>query len=293
MSTIGLYQTIFRELISIARQNRGRPPSEALSLDRRINALEGTGNANGKFAAGYLYHTAHISLTLGAAKRCVDIGAAPGCQLLQLAALHPKTEFVGVDNNVELIEVGIKNTAELGLGNVRWIKDDITTLGSCRDNVFDAAISTMTLHDLKSIQDVHACLAATSRVLVDDGAVYIEDYARLKSAKSVDYFNAPDNTALGQDFQELNRASMTAAFTLEELRDAFSTLLPQATVYSTFLIPFLTVAKTPNRTLAPSVAEKLTTLRETLTAEKRKDLDDLCKFFRLGGWVGDPFCADN
>ena len=62
-------------------------------------------------------------------------------------------------------------------------------------------------------------------------------------------------------------------------------LAGRAQVYSTFLMPFMVVVKSPPRAgeVPPGVRAGLAALREALPSYHRTDLKDLRTFFRLGG----------
>ena len=289
MVPFGLLKTFFRELTARQGQSRGPRPSNCLSAQRIIEALTGGGAADGRFASGYLFHTANISQTIAGADNCLDLGAAPGCQLLQVAGLNPEIEFIGVDTAGELNDIGEERADRLGISNVGWRSDDICTLSSFDTNSVDAVISTMTLHDLTNLEAVKACFHSINRVLKPGGAIYLEDYGRLRSAKSISYFNAV-NAAIPEDaFAELNACSMHAAFEITELQQLFASCFPKATLYSTFLIPFLNVLKTESRDISAEKRHEIASMRTALPTKQRIDLDDLRKFFKLGGWKTDPF----
>lgn len=284
MSDFGLFKTFCREVLSRRTQARGPRPSDALAVERVAEALATGGAADGRFASGYLLHTANISQTIAGAANCIDLGAAPGCQLLQIASVNPEIHFFGVDISNELLTVGEKNTQLLGIRNVSWRQDDISSLASFETSSIDAVISTMTLHDLSNLSAVEKCLQAVSRVLKPGGALYIEDYGRLKSRKSVAYFNAVNAAIEGDAFAELNACSMQAAFLIRELSPLFSKYLPRATLHSTFLIPFLNVLKTEPREFSSEKLNQINALRSALGSRQQADLDDLRRFFKLGGW---------
>ena len=289
MLDIALMLTFARELSTRSHQPRGVPPSTYLEPELVMRALSGAGGSQGRFAAGYLYHTANIAQVIYGSTCCVDLGAAPGCQLLQLAPFLPDTEFVGVDNNPGLIKEGQRQSEKLKVGNVRWLCDDITKLETFEENSVDAVISTMTLHDLGTLDDVNQCLSSVARILCPGGALYIEDYGRLKSLHAMAYFNTEDGKNPKDAFSELNACSLRAAFTKSELQLAFETNLPAAAFYSTYLIPFLNVARTGDKKLPDDLLAKFRQLRVQLPRKKREDLDNLRKFFNLGGWPHDAF----
>jgi arsenite methyltransferase len=277
-----------RELTSRAQEPRGPTPSEALGEQRILAAMEDGGRIDGRTAAGYLYHSARISRTIGGCATCVDLGCGTGVQLLQVATVNPGTHFVGVDRCPELLEQGAENMRRLGLSNVEWVCDDITSPTTFGSRSFDAAISTMTLHDLTSGSEMDACLSVMRRLIGTNGAIYIEDFARLRSTRSMEFFVSMNAPAMADEFAQLYRTSLSAAFTIKELREA-SVVLTESRLYSTFLVPFLAVIKTPDRIAPPESLARLRAVRAALSTTQRKDLDDLQRFFTLGGLRGDPF----
>ena len=64
---LGLIFTFLREKFRHTHQSRGPAPSTAMPVARIREALEGGGSSDGRFAAGYLFHTAHISQPIGTA----------------------------------------------------------------------------------------------------------------------------------------------------------------------------------------------------------------------------------
>lgn len=279
---------LMRELTTRAQEPRNQTPSAALGTARILAAMEDGGRIDGRTAAGYLYHSAWISRTLGGCATCVDLGCGTGVQLLQVAAVNAETHFVGVDRCQNLLEQGASNMRRLGLTNVEWVCDDITAPTALHDRAFDAAISTMALHDLVSVAAMTACLKLMQRLVGAKGGIYIEDFARLRSTRSMDFFVAINAPNIPDEFSYLYRASLGAAFTLGELRQ-IGVELPGTRLYSTFSVPFLVVIKTPDRHTPPAALERLRALRASLGTVQRKDLEDLQRFFGLGGLRGDPF----
>ncbi len=277
-----------RELTSRTQEPRGPTPSDTLGAQRILAAMEDGGRVDGRTAAGYLYHSARISRTIGGCATCVDLGCGTGVQLLQVAMVNPGIQFVGVDRCPALLELGAENMRQFGLSNVEWVCDDITSPTTLGARAFDAAISTMTLHDLASVAEMDACLSVMQRMTRANRAIYIEDFARLRFRRSMEFFIGMNAPAVTDEFSHLYRASLGAAFTLEELREA-SVALTGTRLYSTFLVPFLVVIKTPDRVAPPESLARLRALRADLSTTQRKDLDDLQRFFALGGLRGDPF----
>lgn len=289
MSGVAMARMFARELLARRHQPRGPTPSSALGPEGVLAAMEDGGQVDGRTAAGYLYHSARIAQVLVGRERCVDIGCGNAMQLLQVAALNPLIRFTGMDPSRVMLESGRSRAEKLGITNVEWELGDFASLLAVGPGRFDAAICTMTLHDLPDTAALDTALQAVAVAAGDEGAVYIEDFARLKSPASVDFFVGLNAPAVPDGFSTLYRASLAAAFTVDELRTAVARRLPRARLYSTFLVPFLNVVKTADGELPASLKAQLCQMRDALTPACRRDLDDLRRFFALGGLGNDPF----
>jgi len=274
-----------RELTARGRLSRASPPSSALGGNQIRAGMEDGGAVDGRTAAGYLYHSARISQTIAGAKYCVDAGCGTGVQLLQVATLNPDIRFIGIDSDRAMLDVADGNAKRLGLTNVEWLNHDLTTPWPAT-HAIDAVISTMTLHDLRDASALK--LFAQHLGATTPGAIYIEDFARLCTKRSIEFFVNLNAPVPRDAFSRLYECSLSAAFTLDELRTA-SALLPNARLYSTFLAPFLVVIKTPDRDLSAPLRQQLRQMRNALRPAYRRDLDDLRRFFAFGGLGNDPF----
>lgn len=287
MSNLGMFAVFIRELTARSSQPRALPPSSELGARRILDAMERGGAVGGRTAAGYLYHSARITQTIAGSKRCVDLGCGSGVQLLQVAGLNPAIQFIGIDRNPDMLEVGAKRATELGLSNVEWRVADLLSPIRLESKV-DAAMSTMTLHDLPNTNALTQFVRTLRGILKPDGAIYIEDFARMRTARSIDFFVGLNAPIPPDEFAALYRCSLKAAFTRHELH-AVCDGLPNTKLYSTFLVPFLIVIKTPDRILAHDERAKFQEIRTELPAAYRRDLDSLRRFFALGGLKNDPF----
>ncbi|MEJ2345364.1 MAG: class I SAM-dependent methyltransferase [Gammaproteobacteria bacterium] len=248
------------------------------------------GRLGGIMSAGYLYHSAQICQVIQGCSKILDLGCGPATQLAQIAQLNPGAEFLGVDLSERMIESARQYVDDLGVRNVGFRIDDITRLTLIPDASVDAVISTLAFHHLPSREHLDASFAQIARVLKPGGAIYLSDFGRLKSHKSVRFF--VDMTAAHQSaiFSLDYERSLCAAFLLDELQDASGMLLPfGARVFSTFKVPYLVVVKTRSKPLPTEIADKIAALRRELPPRHRKDLDELRFFFRLGRIDTDPF----
>lgn len=289
MSGVAMARMFARELLARGYQPRGPTPSSALGPAGVLAAMEDGGQVDGRTAAGYLFHSARISQVLVGRQRCVDIGCGNAMQLLQVAALNPSIRFTGVDPSPVMLDSAMRRAECLGVTNVDWEIGDFASLLAAGPGRFDAAICTMTLHDLPDTAALDTALQAIACAAGDEGAVYIEDFARLKSPASIDFFVGLNAPAVPDRFSKLYRCSLGAAFTIEELRVVVARWLLGARLYSTFLVPFLNVVKTGDGELSAQTRAKLQEMRAALSPAARRDLDDLRRFFALGGLRGDPF----
>jgi ubiquinone/menaquinone biosynthesis C-methylase UbiE len=243
-------------------------------------------------AAAYLFHSGQISSVIGGARKVLDLGCGPATQLAQVASLNPQTEFIGVDLSDAMLDSARKHVAAYGITNVQFRHGDICNLNDFQDRSVDAVISTMALHHLPARKHLDACFREISRVVKPDGAVYLTDFGRLKSLRSVidlAYMNAAHQPHIfSLDYER----SLRAAFLYEEFAAAAGEYLPShVRLYGTFMVPLLVILRTPPRPLAAGVAEKLASLRNALPGNYARDFEDLRRFFRGGGLRDDPFSA--
>jgi arsenite methyltransferase len=281
---------IVRELLSERTLPREPEPDLVMTDEAQVKAYSHAGRIDGVMSAAYLFHSAHASTVIHGADRTLDLGCGPGTQLAQIASLNPDTQFVGIDLSTTMLESARAHIAKLGLSNVRLAQGDITDLRAFPDHSLDAVTSTMALHHLPTRDHIDACFREISRVLKPGGALYLTDFARLKSLKSViafAYMNAEHQPHIfSLDYER----SLRAAFLREDFIDCVETFLPPGVrTYSTWIVPLLVIVRTAPRRLPEHVVRKLRDLRDSLPRTYRRDLDDLRLFFNFGGLPGDPF----
>jgi SAM-dependent methyltransferase len=224
------------------------------------------------------------------ATRVLDLGCGPATQLAQIASLNAGTEFVGIDLSTAMLKSAHAHIADLGLGNVRLAQGDITDLREFPDHSVDAVTSTMALHHLPTRNHLDACFREVARLLKPGGAVYLTDFARLKSLKSAIAFAYMNAAHQPHIFSLDYERSLRAAFLQEDFIDSADSFLPRAVrAYSTWLVPLLVILRTAPRSLPAHVTRELRNLRDGLPKTYRRDFDGLRVFFSLGGLSGDPF----
>ncbi len=290
MPRLSFLPTILRETLS--RHPRPREPEPDLVMESadQVASYAHAGRVDGVMSASYLFHTAAISATIQGCGEVVDLACGPATQLAQVAQLNPGIRFHGIDLSPTMLDSARAHVDALGLTNVRFSAGDITKIDFIPDRSVDGVISTMALHHLPSRDHLEACFAAIARVLKPQGAIYLADFGRLRSLKSVLFFAYMNAKAQPHLFSLDYERSLRAAFELADFKAAAASKLPkEATVYSTFLVPMLTLIKTNSKALDQTMKDQLGTMRRALPRRYRADLDDMRLFFRLNGLSMDAF----
>lgn len=284
MPELGLLALFLRELLTRSRLPRDLRPLAALRSDELIEAMQQGGGRDGQAAAGYLYHSAQITRTIAGCGVVLDLGCGTAVQLLDVARLNPHIRFVGVDSCFAVLQVASRDAAAMGLSNVSFVCADCAPLSVFASHAADGVISTMTLHHLREARAVELCLHSIADVLCSGGALYLEDFARLRTAASIDYLTARGRQGAATPFSRLYSASLHAAFGYEEIKQIAQRCLP-GDVASFHTVParFLVVLKTPPRSVAADARERLRRDLAALSASQRTDYRDLATAFRLGG----------
>ncbi len=282
--------TFLREVFGSRTLPREPEPELIMDGQEQVTAYAEAGRIDGVMAAAYLMHSARASQVIQGCDRVVDLGCGPATQLGQIAELNPNTSFLGVDLSEGMLADARAHIKRLGLSNVEFIQGDITHVESLPDGCVDGVISTMTLHHLPTIEALHCCFREVTRLLRRDGSIYIVDFGRLKSLKSVLFFAYSNRKHQPHVFSLDYERSLRAAFLLEDLKQTAVRELPSnIDVYSTFAIPMLTLVKTRDKPIHDAVRQRLSEMRKGLMPRYRRELDDIRAFFWLGGLRNDPF----
>ena len=290
MAHIGLLPVIYREVARARQFPREPEPDLVMDDPTQVEAYASAGRVDGLMAAAYLFHSARISQVIQGCREVVDLGCGPATQLCQVAALNPAMRFTGVDLSPSMLESARAHVAEHRLANVALVQGDITRLDAFATASFDGVISTLALHHLPSTAQLEACFDEVARILRPGGAIYVADFGRLKSLKSVLYFAYMNAKHQPHMFSLDYERSLRAAFLADELRALAARKLPNGVrVHCTFLAPLLVAIQTELRPLPDELKARLVAMRKRLPRRYRVDLDELRQFFRLGGLPGDAF----
>lgn len=290
MPRFAMLPTLIRE--AVASPEFPREPEPALVMEdlEQVKAYTEAGRIDGVMSAAYLFQTARICATIFGKKQVLDLGCGPATQLAQIAQLLPDTEFTGVDLSTEMLADAHKHIGELKLTNVNFVENSMTHLDQFADQSFDAVISTMALHHLPSNDDLAQCFKTIKRVLKPEGAIYLTDFGRLKSLKSVLFFAYMNSKYQPHSFSLDYERSLRAAF----LRSDFVALAnqhfgDQVRVFSTFGIPILVIIKTKDIAIPDEITSALRAMRQKLPVKYRRELDDIRSLFWLSGLRNDQF----
>ncbi len=290
MAHIGLLPVIYREVARPRQFPREPEPHLVMDDPNQVQAYADAGRADGLMAAGYLFHSARISQAIQGCREVVDLGCGPATQLCQVATLNPGMRFTGVDLSPSMLASARAHVTEHRLDNVALVEGDITRLGAFATASVDGVISTLVLHHLPSTAHLEACFDEIARILRPGGAIYIADFGRLKSLKSVLYFAYMNAKNQPHVFSLDYERSLRAAFLADELRSLAVRKLPKGVrVHCTFLAPLLVAIQTDPKPLPEGLRARLVAMRKHLPRRYRVDLDELRQFFRLGGLPGDAF----
>lgn len=290
MMNPALIPVFLREIVVERTLPREPEPDLVMDDPDQVAAYAEAGRIDGVMAASYLFHSARISQTIHGARSVLDLGCGPATQLGQIAQLNPGIQFTGIDLSPTMLSDAEAHVRNLGLRNVRFIEGDISTLARIPEGAFEGVISTMALHHLPKLELLANTFRSVRRVLAPDGAIYLTDFSRLKSLKSVIFFAYMNAAHQPHLFSLDYERSLRAAFLKEEFESlARQYLPPDVKVNSTFKVPFLVIVKTPDRRLEDSLRARIRQMYTELRPRYRRDLDDMRRFFGLGGLANDPF----
>lgn len=211
----------------------------------------------GPTSALQLHHLKEVSQLIRPGDTVLDLACGPGPLLLELAALYPECNFIGVDLAPTMLQHLKMDADARGMKNVSILQEDIRDLPDVKDGSIDLVITTSSLHHLPDASFVKQVFTKIGSVLKPDGAFYIFDFAQLKSAKTrkimVDEVAklAPPLTALDYDM------SLKAAYPVSTIMQLAKQELPKPFVASiSAFCDFFYFLQSPPRTKPSAAAEK-------------------------------------
>lgn len=284
MPSLSVVKTLLRELLTRERSQRENEPDLVMDEPDKVQAYVRAGREDGVMAPVYLFHCAQICELVRPGDTVVDLACGPATQIAMAARLNPESHFIGVDLSAEMLDKARSYCQQQGLENMEFRCSDISDLSLFEDNSIDVITSTVALHHLPNRAALERTFAEIKRILKNDGGLYLVDFGHLKSEQSIHDFAYQYADRQEELFTLDYLYSLRAAFSLQDFQQLSQQYLEQASVYSTFLMPFMVVVKSQNGKMPdPSVIEQLHKIQSSMPEFHQTDLSDLKTFFRLGG----------
>ena len=255
-----------------------------MDSEEAVSAFARAGQPNGILSGVYAFYVEQACKMIRPRNRVLDLGCGAARLLGSIAALNEDASFVGVDSSAPMIARGNESLRHLRTRNVVLRIDDMTELSLVESGSINVVLSSMAMHHLFDISDLQRCFGAIERVMAPGGKVFISDFGRLKSLKSIEYFVRraipPGEPVLEHDY----RASLRAAFSREEFSRALPGLMKQRlSIYSTVLSPMMVILMTPFPESARGRSWNAKPMLKTLPTNRRADYQQLRLSLRLGG----------
>ena len=279
-----LLATLLRELLT--SEQFARVPESDLIMDsgEAVAAFARAGQPNGILSGVYAFFAEQASKMIRPGDRVLDLGCGPALLLSSIAKLNQGSRFIGIDCSAAMIETGNDHLRRSRARNLELRIDDMTELSSVESGRIDVVLSSMAMHHLPDKGHLRRCFEAIERVMTPTARLFVADFGRLKSAKSVEYFvrrAIPRNEPrLEYDY----RASLRAAFSREEFAGALSSGMKQRiSIYSTVVTPMMIVLMAPFPESDRSAGAAAGGVVEMLPRNRRADYQQLRLSLRLGG----------
>lgn len=291
MPRVSVLTTVLREMMTRYQVERIPEPDLIMNDPDKVSAYTSAGLEDGVMGGVYLYNCMQICDIIHPGDTVLDLACGPGTQLCMVARINPDINFIGIDMSPSMLERAESQVAQQGLSNVSFRQGDISKLDFFKDCSIDAVISTMALHHLPTVEHLHMSFKEIARILKPNSGIYLADFGRLKSKKSMQSFAYQHADTQPELFIQDYLFSLRAAFTLNEFRDATQQLHEKARLYSTFAMPFMVAIKSASRSKDRLTLKKeLKNIKRSMNVSNKSDFYDLSLFFRLGG-LSSPFLS--
>lgn len=250
----------------------------------QVGAYTMAGLDSGVMAPTHLYHASQASEVIKNGDCVIDLACGPGGLLNRLASLHPDVSFVGIDLSRPMLQVAQEHAFKTGLTNVTFKLGDITALTSIGDESADVVMSSMSLHHLPRFEMLKACMLEIRRILKPDGGIYLADFARLKSIRSMRAFAFDHADRQSDLFTRDYLNSLKAAWSVAEMAEAMKPIANIATLYKTFGIRMMMAVKSKiRRPYDAELKANISAIRDTFDDQQEADMRNIIRFLRMGG----------
>lgn len=279
-----LVTTLLRELLKPAPFDRIPESDLIMDSEEAVAAFARAGQPNGILSGVYAFYVEQACRMIRAGDRVLDLGCGAAQLLASIATLNKDASFAGIDSSAPMIATGNESLRRLATRNLALRIDDMTELSSVESGSIDVVLSSMAMHHLPDTDHLQRCFNAIERVMAPNAKVFISDFGRLKSLKSVEYFVRraipKDEPRLEHDYRE----SLRAAFSRDEFSGALSARMKQRlSLYSTVLSPMMIILMTRFPEAARAGNGNAYQMIETLPRKRRADYQQLRLSLRLGG----------
>jgi len=154
-------------------------------------------------------------------------------------------------------------------------------------------MSTVVLHHLPDEAALFRCFAEVQWVLKPSGGVCLVDFGHLRTEAAIRYFAYQYEDRQPEIFTVDYLNSLRSAFETTAWREGSRYLKNFGGLYSTFLLPYMVVAKSPaRRSLSADMLKRLNE-RYHMPAYHHTDFKDMVSFLRLGGLRSPAFLKDS
>lgn len=267
-----------------------RRPEPELIMDTAdsVREFRDGGLVTGSVAPVYLFNMLLLCGAIRPGAVVVDLGCGPANLLVELALLHPRANFVGVDLSEEMLRCAAELRDVQGVRNLTLLRSDFTAIESMQSHSADLVLSTLSLHHLPTKALLDRCLTEAARLVKPGGHLHLMDFGALKRIATTEYFARERAKGLSPLLAEDYRNSLYAAFRREDFDSARRSILatvPSARLRATAGVPFLMAVSTIERGDQPSVdqAQRLAAYWRQMEPDQRKDFKAIRLFFSLTG----------
>lgn len=248
------------ELITKLPSQRVPEPSNVMSSKQQALAYQNAGSGDGAFCGNHYFILEQLLTRIHPGDRVLDLCCGTGDILVKIAELCPDTSFVGVDLSEEMLKLAQNRITEKRLKNIKLVKGDITNLSTIESHSFDMVSSTMALHHLESTDDLNKCFSEISRLVKNDGALFLFDFVHIRNESNmqiiVNHIAGGEAEIFQQDFMN----SLKAAFFVNDFKSAFKVLssssLKSPVRFKVSAMPLLAAIGTPPTTKPTTWAKK-------------------------------------
>ncbi len=243
---IVIARTIIRELFTKSKSERVPEPDLIMDGDDSVAMFNEV--AKTALSPIYLYGASHSCGLIRPNDKVVDFGCGPANQLNMMAKIHPEAHFTGVDLSQEMLKVANENAKEKNLNNVSFQEGNICNLSFIEDHTVDFVISTFALHHLPDISDLDKASSEIKRILKQNGVLYLLDFSRFKSEKSIEDFTSLEKEKYSELFTTGYYNSLRAAFYFDDLKDIWQKhLTSHCEIHTTYPVSFFVMYKSRPR----------------------------------------------